>query len=388
VSHAHGPLRHLLLCFPDDAALLPGYRAAYADLFAKLPASTELTVLAHPSSGGELERLAAAAVRDGRVRIVHAPEDLRFTVWAQDPWVVVDDPASGPCLVRPASFGREGDGEVADVLARATSIGSRQSSLWFHGGSVLVGDAFILVERGCLDLTLSTQEEGGATPVPPGRTALDYGAELFAHTLDPARKLIFVGPSQPVPDEIRRPITVKDREVLEFLPGIAEGAHPLGHLDMFITLAGRNASGRYRLVVGSPALADEVLGRPCLPHALSELFDDVAAQLVEHGFDVVRNPLPLTYADGRRSVEGQVREVRIWYFATANNCLVQIDAAAGDQVWLPTYGHGAWKELAATDEANRRIWEGLGFRVHQLTSFHAFAQRAGALHCIAKELER
>jgi hypothetical protein len=51
-------------------------------------------------------------------------------------------------------------------------------------------------------------------------------------------------------------------------------------------------------------------------------------------------------------------------------------------------GHGAWKELAATDEANRRLWEELGFTVHELASFHAFAQRAGALHCIAKELER
>jgi hypothetical protein len=79
---------------------------------------------------------------------------------------------------------------------------------------------------------------------------------------------------------------------------------------------------------------------------LSEHLDDIAAQLTADGFEVRRNPLPLTY------------------------------------------GYGAWRELAATDNANRRIWQRLGFAVHQLTSFHPFTQRFGALHCIAKELDR
>lgn len=101
-----------------------------------------------------------------------------------------------------------------------------------------------------------------------------------------------------------------------------------------------------------------------------------------------RNPLPLTYGDGRRHIDGELRDVRLWYLATTNNCLVQIDEAEGDHVWLPTYGHDAWRELTATDAANRHLWEELGFAVHELTSFHAFAQRFGALHCIAKELDR
>jgi len=78
---------------------------------------------------------------------------------------------------------------------------------------------------------------------------------------------------------------------------------------------------------------------------------------------------------------------RFWYHATSNNCLVQIDGASRD-VWLPTYGHAPFEELAATDEAHRRTWESLGFTVHQLGDFHLFAMRLGAVHCIKKYLAR
>jgi hypothetical protein len=58
------------------------------------------------------------------------------------------------------------------------------------------------------------------------------------------------------------------------------------------------------------------------------------------------------------------------------------------RVWIPTYGHGPWAKLAATDEANRRIWEGLGYEVQMLPDFHPFAANLGAAHCIKKYLGR
>ena len=159
-------------------------------------------------------------------------------------------------------------------------------------------------------------------------------------------------------------------------------AQPIFHIDMFITLAGRGASGRYRLLVGSPSDADRILGRPPQPQGMPELFDDVARTLERQGFEVLRNPLPVT------SVDDPDARQRTWYFATSNNALVQIDAEAGDAVWLPTYGHGPWSELDATDAENKRIWEELGFAVQQLADFHPFAQNLGAVHCIKKYLER
>jgi hypothetical protein len=77
------------------------------------------------------------------------------------------------------------------------------------------------------------------------------------------------------------------------------------------------------------------------------------------------------------------RRERWWYFATANNALL-----SGATVYLPTYGHGAWPELAATDEANGRIWAGLGYEVVYLADFHPFAENLGAVHCIKKYLAR
>jgi hypothetical protein len=151
---------------------------------------------------------------------------------------------------------------------------------------------------------------------------------------------------------------------------------------MFISLAGRSSSGQYRVLVGSPVMADQILKRSPIEHALSEAFDDIVRGLQRQDFEVIRNPLPLTYVDDPAT------RTRFWYFATSNNCLVQIDRRAGNHVWLPTYGHNAWSELAKTDAENARIWRRLGFSVHMLADFHPFAQNLGSVHCIKKYLER
>src|SRR3712207_7924729 len=45
---------------------------------------------------------------------------------------------------------------------------------------------------------------------------------------------------------------------------------------------------------------------------------------------------------------------------------------------LPTYGHGDWAGLRATDEANASVWAGLGFDVRLLGDYHRFAQNLGS----------
>ncbi|MEC4886613.1 MAG: hypothetical protein SAL70_35645 [Scytonema sp. PMC 1070.18] len=117
-------------------------------------------------------------------------------------------------------------------------------------------------------------------------------------------------------------------------------------------------------------------------YGMAEIFDDIAQTLQNMGFEVIRNPLPITYVDYPEF------KTRSWYFATANNCLIQIDSSSGNDVWLPTYGHGDWMDLAVIDAENKRIWEELGFKVHQLADFHPFAQNLGSVHCIKKYIER
>ena len=212
--------------------------------------------------------------------------------------------------------------------------------------------------------------------------AQEFVVDLFGKTFDPARNFFFAGTRLRVPAVETRPLTIDGEAWTEVLYAGTGYHQPIFHIDMFVSLTGRSPTGRYRLLVGSPAEADRILGRASQAHAMNELFDDVAHELEAQGFEVLRNPLPLTYVD-----DPEARE-RFWYFATSNNCLVQIDETQGNHVWLPTYGHEAWSELTATDDANRRVWEELGFTVHQLADFNVFAQNLGSVHCIKKYLAR
>jgi hypothetical protein len=139
---------------------------------------------------------------------------------------------------------------------------------------------------------------------------------------------------------------------------------------MFITLLNRGDSGKQRILVGDPEMASDILGMPTSLYARQSIFDDIARKLEANDFEVIRNPLPLTYQDDPS------RKKRYWYFATSNNALVQT-SQNDEQVWIPTYGHGTWPELVATDDANALILSNLGYTVNRLGDFHPFAFNLG-----------
>jgi hypothetical protein len=387
VSSAHGSIKHVLFCYPSYAGGDDVYRDVFVDLFRQLPPAVELTIVAHASVVEDLEEIIQEERPDEVTTIVEAPNYLRYTVWAEDPYVVVEDTAPDSArrfLVEPFTFPRVGDSVVADLVAEASDVQSTQSPLFFQGGNVLIGDDFVLIGVDYMYETLDTflryrpvqgmpEDQAGAQ---------DFIANLFRETFDADRELFFAGTRLRVPQSESRTVRIDGSEWTEVLYAGSGHHQPIFHIDMFLSLAGRSASGKYRILVGSPADADRLLDRPSVTHGMNEIFDDVARQLEAQGFEVIRNPLPLTFVDDPAAKE------RFWYFATSNNCLVQIDDATGNHVWLPTYGHGAWSDLAVTDEANRAIWEGLGFDVHQLADFNVFAQNLGSVHCIKKYLAR
>ena len=387
VSSAHGAIRHLLLCYPSYAGGDDVYRRVFVDLFRSLPAPVELTVVAHASVVADVEQAVERERPSSKTTIVEAPNYLRYTVWAEDPYVVVDDVATTPprrFLVEPFTFPRAGDSVVADLVAEASELQSTQSPLFFQGGNILIGDDFVLIGVDYLFETLDTfLRYRPVLGMPDDRAqAQDFIVDLFRETFDAEREVFFTGTRLRVPETETRPLLIEGEDWTEVLYAGSGHHQPIFHIDMFISLAGRGPSGRYRLLVGSPVAADRLLDRPSVTHGMSEIFDDVARQLEVQGFEVIRNPLPLTYVDNPNAKE------RFWYFATSNNCLVQIDEAAGNYVWLPTYGHGAWSDLTVTDEANRVLWEELGFTVHQLADFNVFAQNLGSVHCMKKYLAR
>jgi hypothetical protein len=387
VPSADGAISRMLLTIPhwavDEVQGEPNpYGTVYRDLLGKLPDDVALLVLTHRSAASGVRGWLDEAALTGRSTVVEAEDYLGFSIWAEDGYVATHDLGSGASgLVEPAYFPRYGDALVADYVRDAGGLDGYQAPLYFQGGNVLVGDDFFFIG---IDYPTKTLSQGIVRPA-PGQRPIEVLHELYGRFFDEERRPLFVGSTLPVPQAQAREVEIGGQPWTEFVyQGNAAGTRqPLFHIDMFISLAGRaGEDGAYRVLVGDPREAATLMGEPLLPEAMAEIYDNIAQQLRRAGFEVIRNPLPLTHVD-----DVQARE-RYWYFATANNALVHRPAGAPSLVLLPSYGHGPYEHLKATDARNREIWEGLGFEVRMLADFHPFAQGLGAVHCIKKYLAR
>jgi hypothetical protein len=387
ISSAHGSISHLLLTIPAYAVRPVGGLAnpianAYKGLLGKLPKTVAFTVVTHAATEQTVADWFKIAGQH-KTEILAIPDHLHFSVWAEDGYVVARDTTTNDTFfIEPFEFPRYADGLVADFVSNGTSLSHTQAPLYFQGGNVLIGDDFFFIGA---DYPSNSLKYINKVIVPAaGEKPVDTVHRLYGEYMDVTRKLAYVGSTIPVPSETGRPIMIDGEQWTEVLymgnkPGTLQ---PLFHIDMFITLAGRDAAGDYQLVIGDPSLAAKTLGIPVWPHAMQEVFDNVASNLRKAGFKVIRNPLPLAYVDD------PVAKERLWYFATANNALVQIGSTGEKSIWLPAYGFGNWSSLTATDQANVKIWEALGFNATLLADFHPFAENLGAVHCIKKYLAR
>jgi hypothetical protein len=384
VSSCMGAIERMMLTIPLN--VLSEMEEIYTGILATMPATTTLLIVTNQSAVPTIRKWAKAAGAKASLEIFPVDDDMRFTVWAEDGYAAtLARQDTMTCLVEPFEFKRRGDSMIADVLQQENIVKRAQSPLYFQGGNILVGDNFFLIGADYPARTVDyTRAAGGHISVPPGKDAEAHVKGLYSKYLDPKRTLHYVAARVPVAAKIERPVTIDSEEWTEVInkenkPGTVQ---PVFHIDMFITLVGRNPDGRFKVLVGDPSLAYRLLEEPAPDHAMIEVFDDIARGLEKLGFDVMRNPLPLAYEDNA------LTRRRLWYFASSNNCLVQNSARHGRIVWLPTYGHGNWEKLRKTDAAMKALWERLGFEVRQLPDFHALAADSGALHCIKKYLAR
>lgn len=396
VSSVHGVINRLLFTLPSDLFDDEERRkrgdfgtdaaATVKNLLGQISREAALLIMTHEVSVARLQNWLAELNLTAQTAIVPVRNEIEFTIWAEDAYVVCDDQTDGEkFFVEPESFPRGDDPLVADqFLARApvTRMSSINVNLLFQGGNTLIGDEFWLIG---MDDALKSLERGFVKPN-PGETDLAAVQRVYKANLDHNRSLISVRSNLPVPIHDDRKFEMGGQIWKEFFHQSNQlgTVQPIFHIDMFLTLAGRDRHGRPQILVGDPLLAARVTGQPLPDHAqrMPEIFDDIASQFAKLGFKVIRNPLPLTYDDNEKDRE------RKWYYATANNALVEITADR-KQVWLPTYGHQKWPELAPADQLNKDIWEKeLGFTVHQLGNFHPFASLGGAAHCIKKYLAR
>lgn len=195
------------------------------------------------------------------------------------------------------------------------------------------------------------------------------------------------------------------------------------HLDLFITLAGKNKEGQEILVIGEPVIGFSMTDD--IPFDIKELIKDVITQTtraieetVFHlkrelrnlsiPFKIIRNRLPLTYYD--ELIDHQ--KTRYWCWASYNNCLVEhyydnsgLDPRVVKNVIMPSYGinsdysskkcaetrelYGSWTDLHIYDLQNQWLWEDLGYEVTLMRQdYNPFIRRQGSLNCLTNCIER
>lgn len=420
ISSCAGTIDQIMFVFPaygvDDPELVAGYRS----VIGALRPGTEFVVVHAESKRTDVEAwFTAAGHPSANITYVPLPDYVNFTDWAEDGYVALTDSVDDTrYLMEPWEFPRAGDALISESVQDHAPIRSGQAPLIFQGGNCLVGDSFWLLGRDYFaDSIELLNRPRPPVSAPEGATSEAFAAQLFADYVDAERTLILVGATRPIPV---RHYYGKREESGYFLDVAGDGVgtfQPIFHIDMFITLVGADEQGLFDVLVGSPSLGDELLGTTS-PYSLDDVYDAIAEDLANAGLNVHRNPLVHYPTIGRsftvdelRATAGQpgnevlleaVSElvtagaadstpvaVRSWHHITWNNCLVENSRSdAGRHVYLPTFGHGPYRELAKVDDRMKVLWEERGFAVHMLGDFNVFARRQGVVHCIKKYLRR
>jgi hypothetical protein len=422
VSSYEGSIDRILLCFPASLAADPRYVPGYTSVIEALRVGTRFIVVHHEAARPSVESwFANSAHPPEHVELVPIPNYVNLTDWAEDAYVSLKDASDGTgYLVEPWSFPRVGDSQIADAVEEYTDVRASSAPLVFQGGNCLVGSDFWMLGTDYFadSIDLLTQRLPGQHPIsiPEGSDPDEFTRKLFSEHVDASRKLILVGTRRPIP--LREFIGAREGDDF-YLDLSARGAgtfQPIFHIDMFLTLVGRNSDGAFEVLVGSPKLADERLGVTS-PYALADVYDAIAEQLAGLGFVVTRNPLvhrpmlgatfslaqlkQLAATRENRALVPAVAELsnagaadstpiqaRTWHHVTWNNCLVENSDTFGKHVYLPTFGHGDNSDLAPIDAEMGDLWEARGFTVHLLGDFNGFAERQGVVHCIKKYITR
>ncbi len=385
LSDAHGRIRRLLMALPKYEEDVAHIVSLLADLVRKLPHYTHFELFMYndiptqkavekalqrelvnyffyPNLVEDKDKL-MEQMKDKKCCIIKNPYDYNFSIWVQDPFIVVQEKefgGRGVILLEPHDEIRgTDDDEIADTFEELDLYKAKNIPLSFHGGNTLVADDFVLIgayhyneSKKIIAEKLDVQDDEKLERITKFHFARHLGKDL---------KIIPIGNS----------LTQKDKSE------DAPSSEPFPHIDLYISLAGRDEDDTYRLLVGNP-IAILPKDEP-LAESMQNCIEPIVKDLEAKGFQVTRNPMPLT----RTKLEkGNT------YYCFYNNALLEIDGESR-RVWMPTFGHGIWADaLRKYDIENREIWHKLGFEVSELINFHPFVQDKAGVRCVTKYMGR
>ena len=345
-----------------------------------LPGSVEVYILAN-----DLAAFTVARTPDpDRIRFLELPEASPITIWAQDPFLVLERADGSGVLLASRSFERADDRLMAEKIAGSAGMALRQSALLFEGGNIVSDEETIFV---------------GANTI--RHNAVEFGlpeAEIVTRFQDElGRRVLVVGPlPQPVShiDMVLTPIGERGlaladpaagarivRQAIEEDPGTVAAFEQACEENFFGHPGITEIPGEGGQPITAPEMDGETTRMAAISDRLGPVFDRIGRGLEEYGYTVHR--IPFLFG-GPESVPPDRQEAgqRAGYpMLTYNNVLLQ---AEGDvrRVYLPRYG------LGAMDAAASRAWERLGFHASHIDGVTISAMYGGALRCAVKVLRR
>jgi len=305
-----------------------------------------------------------------------------FSLWAQDAFLVAQthETSTSGIIISPSEYLREdkrNDGSIAREVADRHPAGyaSRTFPAPIEAGNVLVADDFVLVGK---DEILRS----------------GYGEaqfiQYFSRCFGTKKKLIIVH----CKSEAFKPIYGDNREkvktrtltksdvVIDKQTGYQHSiykwrgkAQPIFHIDLFITLLGRNSAGEQIILIGEPTKGldthnfndkeQEIIDEQIKDASdkINECIKNLKQDLSKYNIPckILRNDLPLTYYTYAPQT--------VWYWASYNNCLVETSGSEKN-VWLPRYHNDndnenqQWQQLRKYDKKNEEIFRKNGFNTY------------------------
>ncbi len=379
---ARGKIENILLTLPPyydqknpDVPVNPGEAKHFQNLLAALSKhKRNYTILCHASQIKTIKRWFKAAGIDEQDYQV-AISVFNYSIWAQDAYLALQDHKGDIWLSESICFTRDHDMSVADDVAMQTDLKRMQSYLYFQGGNVLQAGDFVMIG---MDYILENQ----------GRVFLESSAKVLnAFEVLLGHPIIAVGRKDLIPHKHR-----------QYLGGGL--FQPIFHIDMYVTPTNQKGKNKKEIVfVGSPRLAREILNEEPMDSDLDIYFDETATQL-GHFFDVRRMPLlPSQY----RTKE---MELPRHYYLSYNNAVVESYISNNkkfNHVYLPSFEasvedfandkyitqyYGNQKKYRKLDQAAKKIWQSVGFKVFQIPGLEDLAMSWGSVHCITKAIRR
>lgn len=349
-----------------------------------LPKHTRITVLTNDPTAFAI----AGNPQRGRLEFLDLPTKSDFTIWPQDPFVVLNSRKDRLLILASNEFDRVDDRLIPRRLAKHLGIAYRTSTLSFEGGNIVPGSRHVFIGANTIRYN--------AIKLKKSDTQI---ARLFQR--DFGKPVLVLGPlPQPVA-HIDMVITALDKKhvaVADPRWGARLASEELKKRPQSVKtfekfcedyFFGNPNIHELRSRSGKPIRPPKVIGRTleaikdsC---TIAAQFDRISAELRRWGYRVSRVPFLYiaTEAIAEKNTDKQklVDPEPAYPCLTYNNVLIETQRNERT-VYLPQYG---WDTLDKTAE---RTWRKLGYRVVKVHGFAISAMYGGSLRCCAKVLRR